>query len=335
MHDLNESKCGMLGRGSHLIGLFLFLLAVVQGCGSADRSSDVGKSKSSEQESAPRSFTGEYPIRIVCTTGMVADAVKRVGGKHVEVTSLMGPGVDPHLYKASTGDISRLEAADMVFYSGLHLEGKMADILERLDRRKPSIALAEQIDDAKRIKVGEEVYDPHVWFDVSLWQIVVQAAGEELASFDSKHADDYHRETSAYVAELKKLDDECRQQLASIEVSQRVLVTAHDAFSYFGRAYQVEVRAIQGVSTDSEAGLKTINELVNFIVSRKIKAVFVESSVSEHNIRALVEGCVSQGHDLQIGGELFSDAMGNEGTPEGSYPGMVRHNVSTIVQALH
>ena len=279
-------------------------------------------------------FAGKSPIRVVCTTGMVADVLRNVGGQHVEVKQLMGAGVDPHLYKESPHDESQMKAADLIFYSGLHLEGKMADRFERMSHRKPTFALTARLPENRILKSDSGFPDPHVWFDVGLWSETVEFAREVLVKFDPPHAGDYNQAAQKYRDELKQLDDECRKHLASIPEEQRVLVTAHDAFHYFGRAYDVEVKAIQGVSTASEAGVKQINELVAFLAKRKIKAVFVETSVSERNIRALVEGCQQAGHTVEVGGELFSDAMGEPGTPAGTYIGMVRHNVETIVKAL-
>jgi manganese/zinc/iron transport system substrate-binding protein len=265
---------------------------------------------------------------------MVADLVKHVGGPHVTVNQLMGDGVDPHLYKASPGDMSQLEQADMIFYSGLHLEGKMGDVFVRLARKKPTYPVSERIPESRILEAGEGHFDPHVWFDVALWSEALPVVAEALAERDPAHAAEYRRNADAYRAELLKVHDECKQQISTIPMERRVLVTAHDAFRYFGRAYDIDVKAIQGISTETEAGVKEIDALVDFITAQKIKAVFVESSVNERNVRALVEGCKARGHDVVVGGELFSDAMGKDGTPEGTYVGMVRHNVRTIVNAL-
>jgi manganese/zinc/iron transport system substrate-binding protein len=265
---------------------------------------------------------------------MVADQVKNIGGPHVEVTTLMGAGVDPHLYNATPADVTALNRADIIFYSGLHLEGKLAELLERMRQRKPTVAVAEVIP-ADRVRRDEHgASDPHVWFDVELWSLASGAARDALIEFDPKHADEYRQSAEAYQSNLAKLDANVAEDLSAIPEKSRVLVTAHDAFHYFGDAYGVEVRAIQGISTDSEAGVRQIKELVDFLVERKIKAVFVETSVSDQNIRSLLEGCQARGHEVVIGGTLFSDAMGDEGTPEGTYEGMVRANVKTIVSAL-
>lgn len=279
-------------------------------------------------------FKGPYPLKAVCTTGMVADLVRNVGGEHVAVEHLMGEGIDPHLYKTSTADIDKLSAADCIFYSGLHLEGKMGDVFVRLARSKPVYPVTEGVPQDQVLEVDEGHYDPHLWFDVSLWSQCADVVAKALAGFDRSHAADYQKNANAYRERLAKLHEECQTRIAGIPKERRVLVTAHDAFSYFGRAYNMEVRAIQGISTEAEAGVKEINELVDFLAQRKIKAVFVESSVSDRNIKALVEGCQAQGHTVVIGGELFSDAMGKAGTPEGTYEGMVRHNIDTIVKAL-
>lgn len=279
-------------------------------------------------------FNGSYPIRVVCTTGMVADLVRNIGGKHVSITQLMQAGVDPHLYKASPGDIKSLNEADIICYSGQHLEGKMADLLHQLSNSRRSVAVTDGIASGMLIKTEDGIVDPHLWFDVSLWQEAARRVLDELCEYDPSNAEEYKKAAATYDAELQKLHLYAREQLAGIDRTRRVLVTAHDAFQYFGRAYQLEVKSIQGISTESEASVKQVNDLVAFMVDRKIKAVFVESSVSEKNIKALVEGCASRGHQVAIGGELYSDAPGAEGTPDATYVGMVKHNVDTIIKAL-
>lgn len=274
------------------------------------------------------------PIRVTATTGMVADIVKNVGGDRVQVTALMGPGTDPHLYKASQGDIGRLNEAHMIFYSGIHLEGKMTEILSKLSEEKPVIPVADSIEKEKLMKTGDNQYDPHVWFDVQLWIEAVKSVDRELAQADPRHQDDYHQRAQKYTAQLEDLDQYVREQIKSIPKERRVMVTAHDAFGYFGRAYDIEVVGLQGISTASEYGLKDVRRIVNLLVDREIKAVFVESSVPKRSIQAVVEGTKKKGHTIEIGGELFSDAMGKEGTKKGTYIGMVRHNVDTIVSAL-
>ena len=277
--------------------------------------------------------TGDGRIKATCTVGMVADMVRAIGGDRVAVTQLMREGVDPHTYKASAGDVSALGSADMVFYSGLHLEGKMAEQLERMARRKPSVAVAESLP-AQALLDSDGAHDPHVWFDAALWSQASESVCAALCKRDPGHAADYKARTAAYRERLAALHEWAKKELASIPARRRVLVTAHDAFRYFGRAYGIEVRGIQGISTESEAGVRQVNQLVDFIADRGVKAVFVESSVSDRNVRALVEGCSARGHRVKVGGQLFSDAMGKDGTPEGTYEGMVRHNVRTIAEAL-
>ena len=294
----------------------------------------VGCETGATSPGASQTFQGKGPLNVVCTTGMVADLVKNIAGEHANVTHLMGAGVDPHLYKSSPGDVVKLGGADVVFYSGLHLEGKMIDVFAQLATTKPVVPIAEIIPHEKLLEDGG-LHDPHVWFDVSLWLKAGEQVGETLAKFDPAHATEYQERYVALSTKLLELDKFCKTELEKIPAERRVLVTAHDAFRYFGRAYNIEVRGIQGVSTDSEAGVKQINELVNFLVERKIKAIFVETSVSEQNVKSLLEGCKAQGHEVVIGGQLYSDAMGEDGTSEGTYEGMIRHNVNTIVKALH
>jgi len=288
----------------------------------------------SANSGATSKYAGNYPIQVVCTTGMVADIAKNVGGEHVAVTALMGAGVDPHLYTASSADVSKLSRADIILYSGLHLEGKLSELLERMGSRKPTTAVAGKLPADKIISDTAGAHDPHVWFDVALWSHAAAEGAEALAAFDPPHAEAYRANLKTYQDRLAKLDDYAREQLATVPKERRVLVTAHDAFHYFGNAYGIEVRGIQGISTTSEAGVRQVRELVDFLVARKIKAVFVETSVSDQNIRSLLEGAAARGHTVVIGGTLFSDAMGDEGTPEGTYEGMVKHNVDTIVKAL-
>ncbi|GAB4147817.1 MAG: manganese ABC transporter substrate-binding protein/adhesin MntA [Planctomycetaceae bacterium] len=286
---------------------------------------------------SPLKRQGSEPIDVVCTTGMVADLVKHVGGKHVKVTQMMGEGVDPHLYKASPGDVSAMESAEMIFYSGLHLEGNLVSSFESLAKSKPVYAVTDEIQrwfHDRLLKGDGDTHDPHVWFDVSLWQKTLRLIADRLADYDPAHASEYVANAKSYSEKLSALHKECLAKIEEIPKERRVLVTAHDAFHYFGKAYGIEVRAVQGVSTEAEAGVKQVEELVSFLVERKIRAVFAESSVSDDNIKQLIEGCQAQGHELSLGGKLFSDAMGKPGTPEGTYEGMIRHNLDVIVKAL-
>ncbi len=280
---------------------------------------------------------GVSTYRITTTVGMVRDIVARVAGDRALVTSVIGEGVDPHLYKPTRNDVAAFLAADVVFYSGLMLEGKMADTLVKVARRgKPVHAVTELVDESYLLEPAEFEghYDPHLWMDVRGWMKAVDAVGQALAAFDPAHAGQYTARAASYRAELARLDDYARRVIGSIPPSQRVLVTAHDAFNYFGRAYGIEVRGIQGISTESEAGLQDINRLVDFIVQRRVPAVFVETSVADKNVRALVDGARARGSAIRVGGALYSDAMGAPGSYEGTYIGMIDHNATTIARAL-
>lgn len=277
------------------------------------------------------------PIRVVATTGMIADLVRNVAGDRAQVTQLMGAGIDPHLYKVSPQDVRQLASAHAIFYTGLMLEGKMGDVLARMGEKVPVTAAAENIDPTKLLRPdGAEGHpDPHVWFDVALWSQCLPAIVDGLAKADPQGRELFEANAAAYAARLTELDTQVRTLIATVPKERRVLVTAHDAFGYFARAYDIEVAAIQGISTESEASLKDVNTLVDMLVARKIPAVFVESTVARKTIEALVEGCKARGHAVRIGGELFSDAMGDAGTPEGTYPGMVLHNTRLIVDSLN
>jgi manganese/zinc/iron transport system substrate-binding protein len=278
----------------------------------------------------------QRPIKVVTTIGMITDIVKNVGGERVQVIGLMGPGVDPHLYKASEGDVTRLAEADVVFYGGLHLEAKMAEVFERMQGRVTAVAVTDKIDRALLLAPPEfeGAYDPHVWFDVRFWMQAVESVRDTLAQLDPANADRYESNTRDYLAELQALHEYVTARAASVPPEQRVLITAHDAFNYFGRAYGFEVRGLQGISTATEAGTADVQGLAGFIAERKIRAIFIESSVPQRTIEAVQAAVRARGFDVQIGGELFSDAMGNPGTSEGTYIGMVRHNIDTIVDAL-
>jgi manganese/zinc/iron transport system substrate-binding protein len=283
------------------------------------------------------SLTGFSRVTAVATTGMVGDLVRNVGGGRVEVVQLMGQGVDPHLYKASQGDVARLSQADVIFYNGFHLEGKMTDILKKIGRRgKPVVAVAESVPEEELLALSEfeGLNDPHIWFDVGLWSGTIDIVQKYLSELDPESGEYFKSNAEAYRQELSQLHNWVKEEISKIPEERRVLITAHDAFGYFGRAYNIEVRGLQGISTVSEYGLRDIRQLVDLIAKRGIKAVFVESSVPRRSIDAAVEGCRARGHEVRVGGELFSDAMGAAGTEEGTYSGMVRHNVRTIVDSL-
>lgn len=275
-------------------------------------------------------------LNIVTTTGMLHDAVANIVGDQVDVQSIMGPGVDPHLYKATQGDLSKLNRADLIIYNGLYLEGKMGEILEKLGRKKNVLAAAEKLPDSDLISTTEfgSSYDPHVWFDVSIWSKVITIISNEIQRFDPKNAAIYQQNTEQYLASLNTLHNEVIQRIKEIPNDQRVLITAHDAFGYFGRAYDIEVRGLQGLSTATDFGLRDIAEITDLIIDRDIKAIFVETSVSDKAINAVLSGANEKGHEVIIGGYLFSDAMGAFGTEEGTYLGMVKKNVEVIVEGL-
>ena len=275
-------------------------------------------------------------IQIVATTGHVADVARNVGGERVAVAALMGPGVDPHLYKASAGDVMTIQRADVVFYSGLHLEGRMIEIFERLARTKPTYAVTTSIP-VDKLRTPPEFagsYDPHVWFDPTMWSHTADTVADRLSELDPKSATLYRANADRYKQQLAELDDYAREQLSKIPPEARVLITAHDAFGYFGAHYGLDVRGLQGISTASEAGAADVQGLAEFIASRKIRAIFVESSVPQATIEAVQAAVRSRGYQVEIGGQLFSDALGEAGTPEGTYIGMFRANVDTISKAL-
>ncbi|MEM7699085.1 MAG: zinc ABC transporter substrate-binding protein [Verrucomicrobiota bacterium] len=283
------------------------------------------------------STEGDGSFQVVATTGMIADLASEIVGDEAQVTGLIGTGVDPHLYQATSADVKELMAADVILYNGLHLEGKMADILEKLARDgKPVYPVAEALlaQDDYLLPGDDYDHDPHVWMDVAGWMRAARVVADAVADFSPDQAEIFRENSENYLAELAALDQYAKDTIATIPENKRVLVTAHDAFGYLARAYGLTVRGIQGLSTESEAGVRDIENLVTFLVERKIPAVFVETSVSDKNIRALIEGCQAQGHEVVIGGELFSDATGPSGTYEGTYIGMIDHNVTTLTRAL-
>jgi manganese/zinc/iron transport system substrate-binding protein len=296
----------------------LILLAALAGCGEAGPGDE------------------EARLQVVATIGMITDIAERVGGDRVRVHGLMGPGVDPHLYKASAGDIRRLAGADLILYNGLHLEAAMADLLAQMDGRTRTRAVTADIDPSRLLRPAEfeGAHDPHVWSDVSLWMVAVETVVEVLSELDSEGEGEFRANADLLLEELEELDGWIQTQVARVPEHLRVLVTAHDAFNYFGRAYGFEVRGLQGLSTVAEAGAGDVQDLAGFIVRREIPALFVESSIPTRNVEAVQAAVRSRGFEVAMGGTLFSDAMGDAGTPEGTYPGMIRHNVRTIVEAL-
>lgn len=285
---------------------------------------------------ASEAGAAEGKIQATTTTTMITDLVRQIGGDRVEVTGLMGPGVDPHLYKASQGDVAAMQGADVIFYNGLFLEGKMGDILVKVSRQKPTVQVTEGIPEEELLEPPEfeGQFDPHVWFDVTLWKMTVDPVVEQLSELDPDSADYFEQNGENYKQQLDELNSYVEEQISRIPEEQRVLVTAHDAFNYFGRKYDMEVRGLQGISTEAEAGAGDVQELADFLAERKIKAIFVESSVPPRNIEAVQAACRDRGWDLEIGGQLYSDAGGDAGTEAETYVGMVRENVDTIVEAL-
>ncbi|QDV63865.1 metal ABC transporter solute-binding protein, Zn/Mn family [Crateriforma conspicua] len=294
----------------------------------------IGCGKPSDNQS--KSPGSGATIRVIATTGMVADLVRAVGGERVDVVQVIGAGVDPHLYNPSRDDVALIMSGDVIFYSGLMLEGKLADTLGQVGRSKPVFAVTERIDKEYLLLPDDAAghADPHVWMDASAWSQCVDVISEALVEFSAKDAETFRQNAAAYQSELEELHQYAKKTLATIPRKSRVMITSHDAFNYFGRAYDLEVLGVQGLSTESEAGLQQINELVDLLVQRKVRAVFTESSVSPKNIKALIEGAAAQGFEIKLGGVLFSDAMGPQGTYEGTYVGMLDHNVTTVARAL-
>ncbi|MEM6489459.1 MAG: zinc ABC transporter substrate-binding protein [Pseudomonadota bacterium] len=288
----------------------------------------------------PRRASAAAPLNVVATTAMIADAARAIGGELVDVTTLMGPGVDPHAYRQTRSDVAAMASADLVLWNGLYLEAQLEDFLASLSERVPVVAVAEALPVDQRIGHDDyaDRFDPHLWIVPELWATAVGAVREALTrGFDGSFptmAEVLGEAHFAYGQEIEAMGAYAAQVLATVPEEARVLITAHDAFNYFGRAYGYEVVGIQGISTESEAGLKRIDDLVAMLVERGVGAVFAESSVSERNVQALIEGAAAQGHEVRLGGALFSDAMGEPGSYEGTYIGMIDHNATTIARAL-
>lgn len=300
--------------------LAIFILIISFGCKNNTQSTVNGK------------------LNIVTTTTMITDLVKNIGGDNINIQGLMGSGVDPHLYKASEGDVTKLVNADIIFYNGLHLEGKLVEVFEKMgSKTKTPIALGEELD--KNTLIGSDYfasnYDPHVWFDINYFKQFANKVTQVLSEKDPKNAESYKTNATSYISQLDALQLKLKSIIETLPIEKRVLVTAHDAFNYFGKAYDFEVVGLQGLSTATEAGVKDVQKLSSFIIDKKIKAIFVESSVPKRTIEALQASVKSKGHDVSIGGTLYSDALGNAGTTEGTYIGMFEYNVNTIVNALN
>ncbi|MCG8207108.1 metal ABC transporter solute-binding protein, Zn/Mn family [Tenacibaculum finnmarkense] len=276
-------------------------------------------------------------LNVVTTTTMVTDLVKNIGGDKIDINGLMGAGVDPHLYKASEGDVAKLFNADVIIYSGLHLEGKLVEVFEKMEHQnKKTIEISDVI--AKDNLIGSALfasnYDPHIWFDITNWTKMTVYVADKLAEIDVKNASFYKENAKIYLEKLQVLNKEVAQKINELSEEKRILVTAHDAFNYFGRQHKFNVVGLQGLSTATEAGVQDVQKLAKFIIENKVKAIFVESSVPKRTIEALQEAVKSKGHEVVIGGTLYSDALGSAGTIEGTYIGMYKANVNTIVNAL-
>ncbi len=300
--------------------LYILVIAALFGCKNEKDSKDENRK-----------------LQVVTTTTMITDLVSNIGGDLIDVEGLMGAGVDPHLYKASAGDVSKLANADIIFYNGLHLEGKLVEVFEKMgSAQKSQVALGEFLD--KTTLIGSDYfasnYDPHVWFNIDYFKQFTTAVVDELSKRDPKNAATYKSNSAAYIDKLTALDNEVRAVIATLAPEKRILVTAHDAFNYFGKSYGFEVVGLQGLSTATEAGVQDVQRLSQFIIDHQVKAIFIESSVPRRTIEALEAAVKAKGHDVSIGGSLYSDALGNAGTVEGTYIGMFRYNVNTIVTAL-
>lgn len=280
---------------------------------------------------------GDRPVRVTTTTNFITDTVSRIGGENVQVTGLMGPGVDPHLYSASAGDVESLRSADVILYGGLQLEGKMADLLDQLADTQPTKAVTDDLPREELLAPPEgvaEQYDPHIWFDVTLWQQVSRTIADTLSERDPARAGEYATNLETYLAELDELDTYITEQIATIPPQRRLLVTSHDAFEYFGERYDIDVAGIQGISTAAEATTADVEGVAELVASRGVPAVFVESSVPRQTIDALVASAAQRGAGVTVGGELYTDAAGDPGTEEGTYIGMLRANTDLIVASL-
>jgi manganese/zinc/iron transport system substrate-binding protein len=326
--SINVHTSKSRARGADSWGLRRWAAIALAGCVVAVLTAGCG--------GAGKAGEADGKIAATTTTTMITDLVRQIGGDRVEVTGLMGPGVDPHLYRASQGDVSALRGADVVFYNGLFLEGQMGDILEKTSRQTPTVQVTEAMleEDLLESPQYEGQFDPHVWFDATLWRMTVDPVVEQLSQLDPESASYFEQRGEEYKRQIDELNFFVQEEISAIPEEQRVLVTAHDAFNYFGRQYGMEVRGLQGISTEAEAGSRDVQELADFLAERKIKAIFVESSVPRRNIEAVQAAARDRGWDLEIGGQLYSDAGGDEGTEAETYTGMFRENVETITEAL-
>lgn len=314
-------------KSTAFLTLFLSTAAFFCGCAPSETT-----------ESDGTSTTADERLRVSCTSNIVKDLVRQIGGEHVDVTAIMdGPAIDPHLYTPSPQDINTLTESDVVVYSGLHLEAQFEGALESLANRGiPAVRVTEVLESehADRLLKADGAVDPHVWFDPELWAHCGSWLAEELSRIDAPHADDYRAAASEFRELMTSTQERGQEALQGIPSERRILVTAHDAFQYFARAFEFEVQAVQGLSTESEPGLRQINELASLLVDTKISAIFTEQSVSDRNIQALISECESRGHQLTVGGTLYSDTAGPAGTPEETLAGAILHNVRQIAAGL-
>jgi manganese/zinc/iron transport system substrate-binding protein len=326
----------MLHQSTKAAAVLLTLsLLTAAGCGGGTQAAD----EHLHPTSGIKPFSGDHPIQVVCTTGPVADMLRQLGGEHLQVSGMMGPGVDPHLYRAVPSDMERLNAADAIFYNGLHLEGRMADLFENLAERKPTFAVTHSLVEANDPRLRkppefEGYYDPHVWHAPLIWADCAKYVTTVLCQLDPAHKEDYVRNGEAYQQQLRDVDQYAREQLAAIPKPQRALVTAHDAFGYFSIAYDLHSMPLGGISTEDQVSIGRMDEVIQFLVDNKIRAVFVESAVAPRIVEALIEPCHKAGHEVHIGGELYADALGPAELGTDTYVGMLRANVDTIVKAL-
>jgi manganese/zinc/iron transport system substrate-binding protein len=323
-----QASNGRTPRWPRLATTATLLAAVALSAGCANLGERTG--------SAP---VGDGEVKVVTTTNFITDTVRQIGGARVSVRALMGPGVDPHLYKASAGDVSALRDADVIFYGGLFLEAKMDEVFREIGGSRPVFAVAGMIPHARLLKApvnasAEEEFDPHVWFDPSLWRYAALTVRDGLIEVDPEGAEAYRRNTRRFLADIKTLDRQTRRRLSGIPERQRVLVTSHDAFRYLGRRYGIQVAAIQGLSTAAEATTADIERIAGLVADRGVKAVFIESSVPRQTVEAVLDSAREKGQEAEVGGELYSDSAGELGTREGTYQGMFEANVDSIVEGL-
>lgn len=305
---------------SHLVVVLMAFSLLLAGCQTGTKSNDTNEN-------------GDK-LKVVTTIAQIGEPLAAIGEDMIEVTSLMGPGVDPHLHQATTGDITKLDQSDVIFYSGLHLEANMLKAFEEMSKSKPVVAIGESIPEDQLLKDETGAIDPHIWFDIELWKTALGTAVEQIIELVPEHKAKLTENMEQYFLKLDELQQESKAKLAEIPQEQRILVTAHDAFGYFGAANDLQVVGLQGLSTEDEIGLSDINDTIALLMEHQVPAVFIESSINPDSINAVIEGAKKNGLEVKLGGELFSDAMGAAGTDEGTYIGMYTHNVKTITEGL-